>query len=122
MRKHAHSDQKLVDSIKNMKFAKEFFKILDINGTEKVDLEEFAVPLIALGLSSDISFVEKVIRSINPSKYEGIDFTDELHLKEFTKIFRRDTVGEYLTSYIQDLILERKRAQRKKQQRVAEDR
>ena len=61
-----------------MKFAKEFFQNLDTNGTEKVEIEELALPLIALGLSSDISFVEKVIKTINPLKYAKIKFSDEL--------------------------------------------
>jgi Ca2+-binding EF-hand superfamily protein len=61
-----------------MKFAKEFFQNLDTNGTEKVEIEELALPLIALGLSSDISFVEKVIKTINPLKYANLKFSDEL--------------------------------------------
>lgn len=61
-----------------MKFAKEFFQNLDTNGNEKVEIEKLALPLIALGLSSDISFVEKVIKTINPLKYANLKFSDEL--------------------------------------------
>jgi Ca2+-binding EF-hand superfamily protein len=82
-------------------FAKEFFKIIDNNDTGRLDVNELAEPLIALGLSSDTSFVEKVLKAINPTKFNSsnIDFA-EIGLKEFTKIFRKDAVAEKLTLYV----------------------
>lgn len=98
MRSHEFSDQRQTDNINNIQFAKEFFKIVDNGDTGNLNLEQLAIPLIALGLSSDSSFIEKVLKAINPSKFTSERIaTAELTLREFTKIFRKDAVAERLT-------------------------
>jgi len=102
-----------------MEFAKEFFNIVDADESGKTDFEELALPLIALGLSSDSSFVAKVFRAIYPKKFAGNNVEDaEIGLKDFLKIFRRDVVAERLTHYVQHLIIDRRRKALKRQQRV----
>jgi Ca2+-binding EF-hand superfamily protein len=101
MRSHDFSVQRQMDNMSNIMFAKEFFKIIDNDDTGRLNVQELAEPLIALGLSSDSSFVEKVLKAINPSKYnsENINFA-EIGLREFTKIFRKDVIAEKLTHYV----------------------
>lgn len=66
MNNHAFSTRTQKESMSNMEFAKEFFSIIDSDDSGKTDFEELALPLIALGLSSDTSFVSKVFRAIYP--------------------------------------------------------
>ena len=67
-------------------FAKEFFMIIDVNNNGSLSLEEISIPLISLGLSSDISFVKNLLRAINPKKFASEkDYNSErITLKEFT--------------------------------------
>ena len=59
-------------------------------------MNELAVPMIALGLSSDSSFIQKVLKAISPAKFgkhasvANPFEVNELTLKEFVKIFRKD--------------------------------
>ena len=69
MRGHKYSDLKQTDNIQNVQFAYEFFRIVDQEDTGSVFLENLAIPLIALGISSDQSFIEKVMKSINPKRF-----------------------------------------------------
>jgi Ca2+-binding EF-hand superfamily protein len=46
-------------------FAKDLFKIWDENDSGKLDLEELTLPLVALGLVSDTSFVKKLMKSLS---------------------------------------------------------
>jgi len=84
-------------------------------------LNELAVPMIALGLSSDSSFIKKVLKTISPHKFgkkatSANPFEDNaLTLKEFVKIFRKDQVSENLT----ELLITRIVAKRKQEQQVS---
>ena len=69
MKTHKYSDRKQADNIKTVLFAREFFEIVDESDSGGVLLDQLAVPLIALGLSSDSSFIEKVLKAINPFKF-----------------------------------------------------
>lgn len=89
MRKHGMSDKKQIDNYNNVQFARELFDIIDDNQSGGLYVSELSVPLISLGLSSDGSFIEKVLRAINPKKFEN-NFDEELTLKEFIKIFKKD--------------------------------
>ena len=66
-------------------------------------MEKLAIPLIALGISSNKNFIEKVMKSINPKRFgekSGLEdpfAVNELTLKEIISIFRRDQISERLT-------------------------
>jgi hypothetical protein len=52
-------------------FAKEFFMIIDIHNNGNLSLDEISMPLISLGLSSDIGFVKNLLKAINPKKFSS---------------------------------------------------
>jgi Ca2+-binding EF-hand superfamily protein len=119
MNKHAFSTKEQTESMCNMEFAKEFFNIVDADASGKTDFDELAMPLIALGLSSDSSFVAKVFRAIYPKKFaDGNVEQAEIGLRDFLKIFRRDPVSERLTYIVQQMIIQRRQKALKRQQRV----
>ena len=96
MRSHNFSDKKQTENINNVQFAKEFFEIVDANDSGGVYKDELSIPLIALGLSSDSSFIEKVLKAINPMKFgekSGLEDPFELNemsLNDFIRIFKKD--------------------------------
>ena len=96
MRNHKYSDKKQTDNISNIQFAREFFGIIDENDSGQASLDELAVPFIALGLSRDSIFIMKVMRAISPHKFgkkakvENPFESEELTLKEFIKLFKKD--------------------------------
>ena len=116
MQTHKFSDKKQTENINNVQFAKEFFEIVDNNDSGGVLRDELSVPLIALGLSSDSSFIEKVLKAVNPFKFgdkSGLDDPFELNemsLKDFIKIFKKDQVSEKLTDAIRDIVISEKEA------------
>ena len=96
MQTHKFSDKKQTENINNVQFAKEFFEIVDNNDSGGVLRDELSIPLIALGLSSDSSFIEKVLKAVAPFKFgdkSGLDDpfeSNEMSLKDFIKIFKKD--------------------------------
>jgi hypothetical protein len=112
---------------KHFEFAKELFKIWDADGGGFLDVDEISLPLISLGLSTDTSFVEKLIKSLTmkkskakPSPAEGGDSNDGIHdltftLKDFVTIFKADRVGERMSKKIKE------ESTRKKQARLHEE-
>ena len=73
--------------------------------------------MIALGLSSDSSFIKKVMKAISPAKFgkkaavsNPFD-VNQLTLKEFVKIFRKDQVSENITEMLCSRIIERRKKQ-----------
>ena len=82
-----------------------------------------AVPLIALGLSADSSFIEKVLKAVNPFKFgdkSGLAAPFEVNqmtLKDFIKIFKKDQVSEKLTETIREIVEKEKEAKQRKLQR-----
>lgn len=53
---------------KHFEFAKQLFKIWDADGGGSLDVDEISLPLIALGLSTDTGFVEKLIKTLVQKK------------------------------------------------------
>jgi hypothetical protein len=93
-------------------FSKEFFNIMDVNRNDGISLEEVSVPHIALGLSSDTSFMKMVLRSINPSKFatENDFETENIILKEFTNLFKKDAISEKNTEALRRLALKKRKS------------
>ena len=126
MRAHKFSDKKQTENINNVQFAREFFEIVDDKDSGGVDLNQLSVPLIALGLSSDSAFIEKVLKAINPFKFgekSGVLNPFEINamsLKDFIKIFKKDQVSEKLTDAIRSLVVAEKEEQRVKRDRMLE--
>ena len=114
MKSKNFSVKKMEDTRFNISQAKEFFSVIDDNDSGQASLYELATPLIALGISSDSSFVKKVMRTICPrkfgakSKFKNPYEHNELSLKEFLKIFKKDQVSENLTLMLCNKIIERK--------------
>ena len=71
LKNHKYSDRKISENIQNLLFAREFFKIIDVNGSGLLGFEELLVPLISFGLSSDSKFVKQVLKVINPEKFKS---------------------------------------------------
>jgi Ca2+-binding EF-hand superfamily protein len=86
----------------NILFSKQFFEIMDDDGTGGVELEELAQPLIALGLATDTGFVKRALKVLNPEKFGKGQFVDALTMKEFSRIFRTDPVSEKLNKLISE--------------------
>ena len=76
----------LKGKMKNAEFSKEFFAIMDEDGGG-VSALELAYPLIALGLATDIGFVNKVMYTLAPKKFRR-DPDMELNMREFSTLFR----------------------------------
>lgn len=105
MRKHKFSTEKQDKMIENVKFSKDFFEIIDDDGTGGILLEELAQPLIALGLATDSGFVKKALKVLNPMKYRRGFEGQELTMKEFSSIFKIDPISEKLTKMIHDQLI-----------------
>ena len=86
------------------------------------------MPLIAIGLSSDSSFIKKVMKAISPRKFGKYAKVanpfevNQLTLKEFIKIFKKDQVSENLTEMLCNRIIERKQVDAVKSKRKIESR
>ena len=80
-----------------------------------------------MGLSSDSSFVEKVLKAINPHKFgekSGLAAPFEVNqmtLKDFIKIFKKDQISEKLTESLRKIVVKEKEAQRIKAERMYEE-
>lgn len=107
---------------KHFEFSKEIFKIWDADGGGFLDVDEISLPLIALGLSTDTGFVEKLIRSLKMNKkkpttnkgdtasitggttskvveVDDLSFT----LKDFVSIFKADRIGERISKRVKEV-------------------
>jgi len=60
MRKRKTAGLKLKSKEKHVGFAKNLFKYWDEDQSGRLDLEEFTLPLVALGLATNKQFVAKV--------------------------------------------------------------
>lgn len=69
MQTHKYSIHKTTQNINNIQFARDFFAAIDQTGSGKSSVQGIAVPMIALGLSSNSSFVTKVMKAICPYKF-----------------------------------------------------
>lgn len=99
---------------------------MDEADTGKLSLKNIAVPMIALGLSSDNSFIMKVMKAISPHKFgkkakvANPFEVNELTLIEFIKIFKKDQVSEDLTKFLCKRIIERREKAKYDEQRAIE--
>ena len=60
---------------------------MDEDESGSIDLKELTYPLVALGLANNSEFVKKALQMLNPKKFGSCDFTQEINLKEFSRIF-----------------------------------
>lgn len=77
----------------DIEFAKELFKIWDENDTGKLNLEELTLPLIALGLINDTTFIMRLLKSISnrgSSKAGNMPEKTDITIVEFVKIFKNN--------------------------------
>lgn len=109
MQNHQFNNQKNSQNISNLLFAREFFKILDVNGNGFLQFNEVTVPFISLGFSSDGKFVMQVLKAINPEKFatEKDCLNKQMTLAEFTSIFKRDIVSDLITKRVIREVLQR---------------
>ena len=92
LNKRKFSTAKQDTRIENLNFSKNFFDIMDEDMGGSISLKELTYPLIALGLANDSEFVKKSLSMINPEKFSGNDYSAEIDLREFTKIFQIDPI------------------------------
>ena len=98
-----------------MLFAKELFKIWDEDDSGKLDIDELTLPLIALGLSNDSSFVQKLIKSIDEEKF--LKGNQKISIKDFVKIFKTDYFSDKAIQIIKETIDKSKAQKLKLEQR-----
>jgi hypothetical protein len=60
---------------------------------------ELAYPLIALGLATDIGFVNRVMKMLAPKKFRR-DPESELCMREFSTLFRIEQISDKLVGMI----------------------
>ena len=106
MRTHNKDQSKYTQNQRNIEFAKELFKIWDEDESGNLEVDELTLPLIALGLSSDSSFVLKLLRSIDEEKFMKNRDTAKITIRDFSKIFKKDYTSEKVTEVIKKTIKE----------------
>ena len=112
-----HSEKALQK--KQLQVAQELFLIWDGDGEGSLSADELMKAFIQIGLSQDPQFAKKIMQNIRPQKKSsGADGSDgeeqDIELKDFIKIFKKDEVSENLIKVInQEVILRRKLAIRK---------
>jgi len=74
-----------------------------------LEVDELTLPLIALGLSNDSSFVLKLLRSIDSEKFDGNRELAKITIKDFSKIFKKDFINEKIISVIKTTILSQRK-------------
>lgn len=85
---------------KHVDFAKELFQIWDEDGSGVLELNELAIPLVSLGLSTDVGFVAKLIESLTDIGSAKDEI--RISLKDFVKIFNVDKVGEKMSDIVKE--------------------
>lgn len=63
------------------------------------------LPLIALGLSNDSSFVMKLLRAIDEEKFFTNREFAKITIKDFSKIFKKDYVSEKIIEVIRSEVM-----------------
>jgi hypothetical protein len=69
-----------------------------------LEVDEVTLPLIALGLSNDSSFVQKLLRTIDLNKWAKGN--QKITLTDFAKIFKRDHVSERIIKVIKKTLIQ----------------
>lgn len=110
LRKHGLSTRAQDLRKRNVQFSQKFFEVIDYEDNDGISDEEFAYPLIALGLATDMSFVQRMMRILAPKKFKTKeDFKSEsLTLKEFSTLMADDVVGDRVVKIIQAEALARR--------------
>ena len=94
---HKNAGMSLIEKINDMDFAKQIFKAWDTSKKGYLTAKEVSEQLVGLGLSTSISFVQRVLmtlrqdqvrRDLNPPDIEV------LTLKDFLKVFNYDNFGQ----------------------------
>lgn len=117
-RGHGHRSKE-----KHFEFAKDLFKIWDADGGGFLDVDEISLPLIALGLSTDTGFVEKLIKALVKKKGKAggkqVEYGDDndlsFTLKDFVSIFKADRIGERISRKVKD------ECKRKQERKIAQE-
>ncbi len=68
------------------------------------------LPLIALGLSNDSSFVMKLLRAIDEEKFFNNREFAKITIKDFSKIFKKDYVSEKIIEVIKNEVINERNA------------
>lgn len=69
-------------------FARELFLSWDDDNSGVLEAGEILYPLLALGLSSDMQFAEKLLGALDPEGGQNDDLSLKIH--DFIKIFKPD--------------------------------
>ena len=69
-------------------------------------MDEIALPLVSLGLSTDTEFVTKLLQSLIDNNPEKKDQEIQITLKDFVKIFNVDKIGERISKAVKDACTE----------------
>ncbi|CDW87182.1 iki3 domain containing protein [Stylonychia lemnae] len=108
MKIHNVDQSKYTQNQKNIEFAKELFKIWDEDESGNLEVDELTLPLIALGLSNDSSFVLKLLRSIDEEKFTKNKINAKITIRDFSKIFKKDYTSEKVIEVIKKTIKEQR--------------
>ena len=99
-------------------FAMKLFSSWDDDGSGVLDFEEIARPMISLGLSTDPTFVQKLLEAIN-AKFTTAGGVEDIKItmKDFLRVFRSDKLADKIEKIIlRDIELQRKTIEDKSQQ------
>eukprot|EP00347_Sterkiella_histriomuscorum_P020000 403339480 len=112
MRNHQIDLQKYTQNKRNIQFAKDLFKIWDEDSSGNLEVDELTLPLIALGLSNDSSFVMKLLRSIDEEKFIKNKEHSKITVRDFSKIFRKDFTSEKIIEVLKQTIKAQREAKK----------
>jgi len=107
LKKHRIEEDKFLKTKRNIEFARDLFSIWDEDGSGKLEHDELAMPLIALGLSSDSTFVKKILRVIDAEKF--LNLGEQITIEDFAKIFKNDKFSEKVVAKIKEEVKQRRR-------------
>ena len=82
--------QVVVESMREADIAQEIFRVWDKKLRRYIFFEEFSEHLISLGLAPDSNTVRKIMIAL---KGENASFTDQITLKEFSRLFELSRFG-----------------------------
>lgn len=87
-------------------FAKQLFLSWDDDGSGVLDSDEILQPLLALGLSSDMQFAEKLLSALDPSVGKPGHTELSIKLQDFIKIFKPDKTQEKIVEVVKREVIE----------------
>ena len=101
-------------------FAMKLFASWDDDGSGVLDFEEIARPMISLGLSTDPTFVLKLLEAID-AKFANVGNGKEIKItmKDFLRVFRSDKLADKIEEIVlSDIEHKRKKAEEKNQRKI----